>query len=486
MSILRKIIKITLVAYLIYIFVFSVLIYSFNRFTGNQNTSDEFSVPYTNNNTNDRISLIESPEDGFSVRLSLIENAKTHLDLAYYKFVDGQVSEIILGSILDAADRGVKVRILLDGFIQLGNLGGKVNNIFLGFESHPNIEINLYEPFNPLLPLSWNNRLHDKIILVDKTFALLGGRNIEDRFYLEEIYGDELVQDRDVLIYHEVSSATSLNDISSSVIEEMQDYYNLLWQHKYSKPKYKNLSNRNIEKGKVFIDELRLKHPTLRKRFLETHFENIQTIDWAERTLPTDSIHFVSNALARIKQNPRCLKAILQLSSDAKESIFIQSPYIIPSKSMRSLFSHYEIDIEKITLFTNSKVSSPNILAFSAYENYKQKIIDNKIRIYEYQGPGSIHAKTSMFDEHISVVGTFNIDSRSSYLSTESMVIIDSKPFADILRKEIQEKLDYSLEIDKDYSYIENKDLPLYPVPKIKKSIINILSKITPFIEHLL
>lgn len=486
MDFFKKILKIGLFTYLIYIFFFSIFIFSFHKATSKKDIADELSELLPNDRTNDRVALVESSEDAISVRLSLIENAETNIKLSYYKLTDGKVADLILGSLLDAADRGVKVQILLDGLIQLGNIGGKVDDIFLGFKSHPNIDLKLYEPFNPLLPLSWNNRLHDKMIIVDNKFALVGGRNIEDRFYLKDIYGDEFVKDRDILIYHHTDDKTSSASISSSVIDDMQSYYDELWKHKYSKPKHKYISNRKIKKGNLSMDNLRSQHKDLKKEFLQTYFKDIKTIDWTQVTLATNEIRFVSNPIGRTNQDPKCLKAILQLSSEAKDNIFIQSPYFIPSRSIKSLFRQYKIDLEKSTILTNSKASSPNILSIAAFKNHKKNMVDNGINIYEYQGPGSIHGKTSIFDQQISVIGTFNIDPRSSYINTESIVIIDSKDFTETLKKEMQNNLFYSLEVGDDYSYVPNKDLPQYQVTKIKKVMISILSKITPFIEYLL
>ena len=179
----KKILKYGLLTYLVYIFIFSFLIFSFHPLSSNANNDmDAFSA----NHENDRAALIETPEDAIAARLDLIENATSHIDLAYYKWADGKVSDLMLGSVLEAADRGVEVRIILDGIIQLGNVGSQVEQVFLGFASHPNIDLKVYEPFNPLTPIAWNNRMHDKMIIVDNVFGLLGGRNIEDRFYLED------------------------------------------------------------------------------------------------------------------------------------------------------------------------------------------------------------------------------------------------------------------------------------------------------------
>jgi len=156
----------------------------------------------------------------------LIKEATSRIDLSYYKLVDGTVSDLILGSLLAAADRGVTVRILLDGVIQLANMNGRVDDIFLGFTSHPNIDVRLYEPFSLLLPFSWNNRLHDKMILVDDRFALVGGRNIEDRFYLKERYQDGFTHDRDVLVYHQRQPDSTADGLApASAITDMSDYF---------------------------------------------------------------------------------------------------------------------------------------------------------------------------------------------------------------------------------------------------------------------
>ena len=91
-----------------------------------------------------------------------------------------------------------------------------------------------------------------------------------------------------------------------------------------------------------------------------------------------------------------------------------------------------------------------------------------------------------MFDEQLSVIGTFNVDPRSSYLNTESMVIIDSKQFADTLKQEIKRNINSSLEVGVDYNYIANENTAPYPVPRMKKIMISIFSRLTPLIQHLL
>src|SRR5690606_3087507 len=98
----------------------------------------------------DRVALVEDRYESGLARISLIENAKETLDVSYYTVHDGVSTNIFLGSILDAADRGVQVRFILDGLFH--NLRGNLKDIIYAFSVHPNIELKFYEPFDLLRP----------------------------------------------------------------------------------------------------------------------------------------------------------------------------------------------------------------------------------------------------------------------------------------------------------------------------------------------
>ncbi len=477
----KRILKSIFIAYLIYIFIFAFILPIFQKPLDPQVKLESLIQDPKLARPHDRAALIEVPSDAVNVRLSIIEAAESSLDISYYKLVDGEFSEVFLGSVLEAADRGVQVRIILDGMIQAGNMRGEVNDVFEAFGAHQNIEIKLYEPPNPLLPMAWNSRLHDKIILVDRKFGLVGGRNIEDRFYLKESSGDSFTKDRDVLIHY-----AKQEDATATVLDDMQGYYDELWNYKHSKKGYDSLSQKKIDSGLEKLDFIRSNHKQAKEAFLDSHFEGMEIFDWASKTMETDSIHFISNEVSRKRKEARCLKAILELSSQAEIDIFAQSPYIIPSRPIRKSIEGYDIDVAEVNFLTNSSASSPNIPGFAGYMTYRDEMIDRGLNVFEYQGPGSIHGKSASFDKNISVIGTFNIDSRSSYLSTESLVIIDSEEFTENFKFQMRKNLFYSLEVDEDYNYIESNDLPAYQVSKAKGLIISFLSRLTPLFEHML
>ncbi|OLS01916.1 phospholipase D-like domain-containing protein [Tissierella creatinophila] len=462
--------------YLVYIFIFAILLFAIQK----PIEKKHIEAPSKNymdleSRKKDRVALIESAEDALLVRLNLIESAEETLDISYYTLIDGKSTQLLLGSVLDAADRGVKVRILLDGIFH--NLKGNLKDAIYGFKLHPNIDLKLYESFNLLSPWTWNNRLHDKLIISDKRLALIGGRNIGDKYFLIEIMKEQFVKDRDVVLFKEDSA----EDVPSTVMD-MKNYYNSLWNYKHSNEPIKKIKSRQKKKGNLFNENLR----SIYKEFKGEYLKEINEIDWYDYTLETDSIKFVYNPIGRLNQDPWCLRELVNLASQTEKSIFIQSPYIIPSRNMKSKLNNYDIDLEKVNILTNSLSSSPNPFAIAGYYNNRKEMVDKVGQIYEFQGPESIHSKTYIFDDTISVIGSFNFDARSSYINSESMVVISSKEFTQQLKENVQVDLNNSLIVDKDYSYIYDDKVQEGKVSEYKKIIVGFLSKISFFLQYLL
>lgn len=167
--------------YLIYVFLFAILLFFVQKPKEVIVDVDDglYIDGFTDND--DKVALVESGEEGILTRLNLIYNAKETIDISYYTLTGGDSVKLFLAGINDAADRGVKVRIVLDGIFH--NLKSDLKPVIYAFEAHPNIELKFYEPFNLLTPRTWNNRLHDKMILVDQKLALIGGRNIGDKYF---------------------------------------------------------------------------------------------------------------------------------------------------------------------------------------------------------------------------------------------------------------------------------------------------------------
>lgn len=471
-EILKKIFK----SYLLYIFIFAVLLFAL------QNPDEKQVITNTASNykdikerKSDRVALIESADDAILARLDLMENASRSLDISYYTLIDGKSTQIMFGSILDAADRGVKVRVLLDGVFH--NLMGSRRDAIYGFELHPNIELKLYEPFNLISPWTWNNRLHDKIIIADEKIALIGGRNIGDQYFLPDLMKGKFVKDRDVVILKD-----NIQGDTVSVVEDMKDYYDSLWNYKHSKNPVKKLTAKQENRAVSFNKKQTNNYNNFKKGYMQEEL----SVDWYERSIEVEGIKLVYNPIGRVNQDPWCLRELLSLAKKSEKEILVQSPYVIPSRNIRKKIKDYEIDLGKVSILTNSVAASPNPLAVSGYINHKKKMIDMGMEIFEYQGPESIHAKTYIFDNDISVIGSFNFDARSSYINSESMVVIRGYEFTDRLKENINRDLKNSLQVGSDYSYIEENEAIKGSVSVFKKVFIGILSKITYLFQHLL
>lgn len=464
----NKILPSIVKGYLLYATVFGAVIFAFHN-PNITNYKETHPVDRLQGESigQDRVALVDERYLSGLARINLIENAKDTLDISYYTLHEGKSTDIFFGSILNAADRGVKVRILLDGVFH--NLKGDLKEIPYICYAHPNIELKYYEPFSILKPWTWNNRLHDKIIIVDNELAMIGGRNIGDKYFAKDGYEGVITNDRDVVVLN-----TDKENISSSVISQFENYFNKIWNHKYSKYPLKKLKGsqkkEGEEKAKYLQDYV--------KKLKETKEELFNyPFDWEKMSYPTNKVTLIHNPIERLNKEPWCWYEITNLAKKSKKSIFVQSPYIVPTKKM---LKHIDVEKdlpEKIDILTNSLATNANPMGTAGTMRFREKIVELGANLYEYQGVGSIHAKSYIFDDRISLVGSFNLDARSTYLSTETMVVIDSEEFAGHFKDEIKDNyIVKSLKVDKDYKYMENPSVKAKEPSTIKVIIIKLLS----------
>lgn len=468
-----------LIAYFIYALVMGAVIFRFHtpktsdylknnpveRFWG-QDEEDGFSI--------DRVILLEDGTEAAKRRINLVENAEKRIDISYYGYHDGLSTDIFTACLLAAANRGVKVRILLDGFANLRreDLPGSI----YAFTEHPNIEFKYYEPIDGLKPWTWNNRLHDKILLVDNKWVITGGRNIADKYFDK---GEEarLSFDRDVFIMNtEVSS-------SKSALDQVTEYYDYLWNHQFSQYPIKELSTIQIREAQErtnYLAELLL-------GVRHTHPEMFDpSLEWMDEAIDTNKVTYIHNPITRFNKEPWVWYEITRLMEQANESIFIQSPYVIPNKRMQGYIDFEKLEGIDITVLTNSFGSNSNKLGLPGYLKFRKGIVDFVHQVYEYQGVGSLHAKSFIFDDRISMIGTFNVDPRSAFLSTKSMVVIDSEEFAEVFKKAVEDLLDQSLLVDKDYTYVEDPQVEELDSTIWKRVKMRMIYTLVYFFDYLL
>lgn len=401
-------------------------------------------------------------------RMDMIMQAKEKIQIAYYSVNNGFIADAFWGTIIEAADRGVQVQILLDGIFN--TMGSAYKDTVYGLTLHPNIDLQLYEPFHFLKPWTWNNRLHDKLVLVDNEFAIIGGRNIGDKYFIQE---ETAVKDRDVLIIN-----SNPIDSQSSVISSMHTYFVELWDHEFSVTPVNKLSNRQKQKGENQTLRLLENLSELTNKYSNTFN---RPLNWVQMSIPTKKISFIHNPIQRWNKEPWVWTEITNLMEKAEDSITIESPYVIPTKQMLSYIEEFSVPSENVSIMTNSIASTPNPLAFSGHIRQIDKITGNEFDLQEYKGSDSIHGKTFVFDNRISMIGSFNLDARSTFLSTESMVVIDSTEFASHLNHEMESRFLKELDPEEIITNVEESSGPF-----VKTWLLKLLSYLTAPFQHML
>lgn len=441
MAFVLKKIKTILRIYILYVIVagFLVFLFDYNSKEYKEKNIVDTSKYYSNKVGPDKIRLIDNRDLGWPIRVNLLQNAKSSVKICNYSIMGGEISDLYYGLILDTADRGVKIDFLINGVMI--NIYGPRNAKFWALVNHPNINVRIYEPLNLLKPWTINNRMHDKIWIVDGKYAMTGGKNVADKFFVD-VEDSKKVYDRDVLI-----KTTNSND-KDSVINDFEKYFSQLWNSEFIVVKKEKKSKYKQDKAKLEKERL-LANLNKSREEKSYGFEDDFNLD--ENFYSTRKISLVTNPLQRIKKDPVVLNTVNALVNDAKDSVIMQSPYVILNKELRDILKIENPNV-KLHVLTNSPYSSPNLAAISATLNTRSRLVENSSQVYGYQGKGSVHSKACIVDGNLSMVGSFNLDPRSTFLSTENFVVVDSEEFTKALTDDMKSIM------EKSYVYGDEKN----------------------------
>lgn len=395
--------------------------------------------------------VLEQGAEAMMSRAWLAERAEKSIDVQYFIFSIDNVGLIATDYLVRAAERGVKVRVLVDD-IMLEARGDEL----LMLAAHPNIEIKIYNPnanigkniFQKLTTLvtdfhGLNQRMHNKVFLVDQQIAITGGRNIADEYFGFD--HDYNFRDRDVFL-------------AGKAVHSVETSFEQYWQSKLSvsveklvghqpykgSPEFSRLhsyacnpDNFNLEVRQE-IEEVPETFHRLMKQGKFLFLDHVEYV--ADIPGKNDHKHFLSGgSLTKDK--------LVELAENAKHNIVIQTPYLVTTKKDRAFLRKLVNRGITIKILTNSLASNDNLEAFSGYQRNRAALLDTGVQIYEFRPDAKIrqrvmsesmykrlptmpifglHAKTMTIDDRITVIGTYNFDPRSANLNTESITIIDS------------------------------------------------------------
>ncbi len=401
--------------------------------------------------------VLEDGGGSLITRAWLSEYAEETIDIQYFIFSSDNVGLIACDYLVRAADRGVKVRMLIDDIL----VDAGVHDI-LTLDSHENIEIKIYNPgvnlgkniFNKIGKFttdfrSANQRMHNKTFIVDNKVVITGGRNIADEYF---DYDHEYnFRDRDVLL---LGKATKDVHIS----------FEKFWNDALSIPVTALVKEKNVTyTGSTRFDRLHQYAcnpdnfwPQVRDRIASLS-QMFTVMKDSGKLVWVDHVQFVSDVPGKndgtkgLAGGGVCTDSLISLIQRTKKCIDIQSPYLITTETSRALFKEAVLRGVKIRILTNSLASTDNLEAFNGYQRDRKKLLATGVEIYEFRPDAAeryrvmtgalqvklnytpifgLHAKSMVIDGQIAVIGTFNLDPRSANLNTECVTVIYSDKIA--------------------------------------------------------
>lgn len=404
---IKRIILIVLCLLLVYIILGAVLPLLHHK-RADDSIGQSFSALdcYGEQASTERVLCIDDNLDALLWRIRVIETAQEEIVLSTFDFVDDESGQDVMALLFHAADRGVHVRVFVDGINGMLKLSG--SNNFKALISHPNVEAKLYNLPNPLLPWKMTLRMHDKYLIADDSVYILGGRNTNNLFLGN--YSEAINIDRDLLVYE------TDKENEAGTLSRLRDYFTAIWSMSCNKEMTYDGGSSKVEAAGEW---LRLRYDSLREIYPQAFGE----VDYAEATMAVNRITLLTNPQEPVNKEPNLWYMLHRLMSEGS-TVIIQTPYIVCGRDMYEDLAALckTADVE---LIINAVESGANPWGCTDYLNQKEKIQGLGLEVYEFAGAHSSHTKTILIDNRLSIVGSYNLDMRSTYLDTEMMLVVD-------------------------------------------------------------
>lgn len=368
----------------------------------------------TDRDSPDRAKIVETNQSALEERIRLIHMAKENIVLCTFDMREGESTSDILAMLYKKAEEGVRVQILVDGISGFIRMQGVP--LFLTVAQHENIQIRIYNKLNPLLPWKAMGCMHDKYLIVDHEAYILGGRNTFD-YFIGEYETERMSFDREVLIYNTVPS-----DQESSVYE-LYDYFDKMWDYgECSVYDGEGLSDADRKEMRVFLEN---RYESIRTQYPEL----FEAFDYTQCTYETKGVTLLANETHIYSKEPVVFYELTEIMKRAKNRVILHTPYVVMDDEMQEKIKDVCQNVP-VTMMVNARENGDNLVASSDYTWHRQDVLDTGVHLLEYMGGVSYHGKSAVIDEDIAIVGSYNLDMRSTYVDTELMAAVRSKEVA--------------------------------------------------------
>ncbi|NCB63287.1 MAG: phosphatidylserine/phosphatidylglycerophosphate/cardiolipin synthase family protein [Clostridia bacterium] len=429
----RRVVLLALAAYLVYFFVGFLAPFAVHPEV-NETFQSSFDLnTFYGEGSPDRAALVLDNGDALDMRLRMIGEAKERIILASFDMRDCESSRDIFAALLLAADRGVDIKILVDGANGLISMSSKP--MFHALGRLPNVEIKYYNTPNPFRPWTLNGRMHDKYVIVDDRLLLLGGRNTFDLFLGDYVPDNLKSHDQDVLV---VNTAAGTGD-RWSALWQVEDYFDSIWDGPHAQT--------HLDVGPLFPASANAVEEELRARYQAIDEERPELfapeqVDYSAVTVPVEKATLLHNPTNILAKEPWVWWQIQQCAEAARDRVVLMTPYAVLSDSMYDGLSRIS---DKTTLFLNSIAVGDNFMASSDYLFRRDQVMATGVTVAEWFGDYSSHGKAALFDDDLSMIGSYNWDMRSTYIDTELMLVFHGEEFARLLKDHLAEMSAHTL-----------------------------------------
>lgn len=389
--------------------------------------------------------LLDDGMEAFLLRIAMCEMADRTLDVQYYIYHDDNTGRLFTDALLRAADRGVRVRVLID------DLNLPPGSDLIQLDAHANIEVRSYNPFTWRSSMTTrlasglkegyrlNRRMHNKSFIVDNALAVIGGRNIADEYFDASPHRD--FNDIDL-----AAAGPTAQAISAS--------FDAYWNSDHAYP----IEHLGLHASPTALEELRATLTAHVKAMADSDYARAlretrlaqqlvdRTLDfiWATAEFTVDNPDKVVEGLDRESAHP--MSVIFRHARRAQREFMIMSPYFIPGEEGVALFRELRERGVAVRILTNSMEATDVAAVFGGYSPYRKQLLDLGVELYELKPMGgapppgkavlfssslaSLHSKAFIVDREIVTVASLNMDPRSVNLNTELAVVVDSAALA--------------------------------------------------------
>lgn len=395
--------------------------------------------------------LLPDGVDALAIRLAMIEAAEHSVDIQTYLFEDDLSIRKLTLYLLQAADRGVRVRLLVDDFVQIGE-----EDRLAALAEHPMIHIRIFNPFDFRRHWWFNfatdlnrvqRRMHNKLMVFDDTAIILGGRNIGDKYFA--LSSNWLFTDLDFLAIGEIS-------------KEASHAFDLYWNHRLAVPVDKLSSEpqgRLAEYRNALLDSLSALEDSVHLKRLrdnglvEALYNEDLAFTWTEGTLLFDHPDKLITPIGEVT-TPMMSELLTELGTPEKEIILV-TPYFVPGEAGTHLIKEWLDQGIRVVILTNSLASNNMPIVHAGYVRYRRELVaagvelwelqrtpyvnDDEQRIRLFEAPGvTLHAKAAIIDQKKLIIGSANMDPRSYLLNTEIATILHSPELSRVFAQSLE------------------------------------------------